>query len=79
MRYRVVRRPGENGYLVQWSVWGIFRGYEKDYSHRLLVAAGIRPNRYFTEHHHAQAHIDSELEKQRDKGQKWPWQPTYYP
>ncbi len=78
MKYRVVRRPGEQDYLVQVSwCFGLFRDYERDFSIKWPPMPG-RPYMRFSAHADAQAYVDKCLEQQRDPGQKWPWQPTSY-
>lgn len=78
MKYRVVRPGGQPHYYVQWSLCGVLRGYEKDYSARCL-APGCRPNLRFKTYKDAMEHIYTELAKRKDRGEKWPWWPTLYP
>lgn len=63
MRYRVVRLAGDDHYMVQWAFLGLLRGYAAR----------------FPTHAEAQEYINKWYSCRRDKGEKWPWQPTYYP
>lgn len=76
MKYRVVRFSGSQLYGVQWCALGVFRGYER--APRRYDSGRLRRVRLFASHSDAQEWINGELEKRRDPGQTWPWQPQSY-